>query len=219
MDVAKSFDAYEVIGVITPGSVVTLLMALQWPEFRALLGQEGLSVGGLGVFVVTCFVVGHLVQAAGNLVDGLVWMPRGLPTAWVRHPHQQLITPAQREQLQARIVAMEPGAADIAVLDRAAWRGVTARMYGRVNTAGRAGRIDICNRTYGLSRGLAAAFLVSGVWLAIDAAKPTSPAILAWSLAAVALFRMVRAGVHYARSLLIAFIDLPDPPLPVPGKP
>ena len=219
MDVAKSFDAYEVIGVITPGSVVTLLMALQWPEFRALLGQQGLSVGGLGVFVVTCFVVGHLVQAAGNLVDGLVWAARGLPTAWVRRPDQHLITPAQRDQLQARIAAMEPGVADIAALNRAAWRGVTARMYARVSAAGRTGRIDICNRTYGLSRGLAAAFLASGVWLTIDAGKPTSHAVLAWSLSAVALFRMVRAGVHYARSLLIAFIDLPDPPLPVPVKP
>lgn len=63
MDSSKAFDAYEVIGVITPGAVVTLLLALQWPEFRALLGQEGLSIGGLGFFVIVAFVLGHLTQA------------------------------------------------------------------------------------------------------------------------------------------------------------
>lgn len=72
MDATKTFDAYEVIGVITPGAVVTLLMALQWPDFRTFLGQEGLSVGGLGIFVIMAFVLGHLTQALGNFIDGMV---------------------------------------------------------------------------------------------------------------------------------------------------
>lgn len=76
MDASKSFDAYEVIGVITPGSVVALMLALQWPEFRTLLGQEGLSVGRLGVFVVAAFVLGHLVQGIGNILDNLFWALR-----------------------------------------------------------------------------------------------------------------------------------------------
>ena len=48
MEGAKSFDTYEVVGVIAPGVVVTLLLALENPALRSLLGKDGLSVGGPG---------------------------------------------------------------------------------------------------------------------------------------------------------------------------
>lgn len=208
MDAAKSFDAYEIIGIITPGSVVTLMMALQWPEFRDLIGLEGLSVGGLGVFVIAAFVAGHLVQAIGNLLDGAFWLVPGLPSAWVRSPRQRLISPAQWTQFQAKVSAMEGEQADLATMDRRTWRAVTTRMYGRIQSASRAGRIDGCNRTYGLSRGLAAAFFVCGVWLGVAAGGLTPQVFLLLGLAVVALYRMVRSSIHYARSLVLTFLDL-----------
>lgn len=208
MDSSKAFDAYEVIGVITPGAVVTLLLALQWPEFRTLLGQEGVSIGGLGFFVMMAFVLGHLIQALGNVVDGIVWLIPGMPTAWVRSPKQSLISPDQRDQLQAKVTAMEPTIADIGQLDRRYWRSVSGRMYARLHAAGRSSRIDTCNRTYGLSRGLAAAFAAAAVWLAFDAGGLTTETGIATALAIVAIARMWRSGVHYARSLFLAFVDL-----------
>lgn len=208
MDPAKSFDAYEVIGVITPGAVVTLMMALHWPEFRDLLGLEGLSVGGLGIFVIAAFVTGHLVQALGNVIDIALWALPGMPTAWVRRPAQTLLSADQRIQLQEKVTAMEQGAAEIASLDRTAWRAITVRLYSRVQAAGRAGRIDGCNRTYGLSRGLTAAFLICGVWLTLDARGWTPEAGLAFGLALVALYRMIRSSIQYARALLVVAIDL-----------
>ncbi len=208
MDASKSFDAYEVIGVITPGSVVALMLALQWPEFRTLLGQEGLSVGGLGVFVVAAFELGHLVQGIGNILDNLFWALPGLPSAWVRSPRQRLLSPDQRMQLESKVAAMEPGLADLAAVSRTTWRGVTARIYSRVNVAGRSGRIDVCNRTYGLSRGLAAAFGLSALWLAYAAQGWTPQVGLAAALTLVAVYRMVRSGIHYARTLFVTFVDL-----------
>lgn len=209
MDTSKAFDAYEVIGVITPGAVVTLLLALHWPEFRALLGAEGLSIGGLGFFVIVAFVVGHLTQALGNIVDACVWLIPGMPTAWVRSTNQRLISPNQRDQLQAKVTGMEPGITDISQIDRRCWRSVTGRMYARVQAAGRSNRVDTCNRTYGLSRGLAAAFVAAAVWLAFDAGAFTLEAGIAAALAIIAIARMWRSGVHYARSLFLAFVDLP----------
>jgi hypothetical protein len=209
MDSTKAFDAYEVIGVITPGAVVAMLLTQQWPEFRALLGSEGLSVGGLGFFVIAAFVLGHLTQALGNLVDGLVWAIPGIPTAWVRSPTQTLISPSQRDQIQAKVAVMEPNASDISKIDRRSWRSISGRMFARVNAAGRSGRIDVCNRTYGLSRGLAAAFLAAAAWLAFDAQALTTEALVAAALAAAAILRMRRAGIHYARSLFLEFVDLP----------
>lgn len=210
MDSTKAFDAYEVIGVITPGTVVTLLLALQWPEFRALLGPEGLSIGGLGFFVIVAFVLGHLTQALGNVVDGIVWLIPGMPTTWVRSPKQTLISPDQRDQLQAKITAMEPAIADISQIDRRCWRSISGRMYARIHAAGRSSRIDTCNRTYGLSRGLAAAFVAAASWFAFDGGGVTTEVGISAALAVIASARMWRSGVHYGRSLLLTFIDLPN---------
>lgn len=209
MDSSKAFDAYEVIGVITPGAVVTLLLALEWPEFRALLGQEGLSIGGLGFFVIVSFVLGHLTQGLGNIVDAAVWLVPGMPTAWVRSQKQALISMSQRGQLQAKVTAMEPDITDISQVGRRCWRSVSGRMYARVHAAGRSSRIDTCNRTYGLSRGLAAAFMAAAAWLAFDAGGLTVEVGIAAMLAVVAVARMWRSAVHYARSLFLAFVDLP----------
>src|SRR5579872_5786667 len=55
-EAAKAFDPYEVIGVITPGSVVALLIFIESPTFRGLLGREGLSVGDFGLFILFAFV-------------------------------------------------------------------------------------------------------------------------------------------------------------------
>ena len=65
------FDPYEYNGIILPGSVVVLAVALLFPEVKELLGKEGISLGGLGVFVVASFIVGHIVQALGNTIEWL----------------------------------------------------------------------------------------------------------------------------------------------------
>lgn len=209
MDSSKAFDAYEVIGVVTPGAVVTLLLALQWPEFRTLLGEEGFSIGGLGFFVIVAFVLGHLTQALGNVIDAAVWLIPGMPTAWVRSQKQSLISPSQRGQLQVKVTAMEPDITDISQIDRRCWRSVSGRMYARVHAAGRSSRIDTFNRIYGLSRGLAAAFVAAAVCLAFDAGGFTAEVGITTALAVVAVLRMCRSALHYARSLFLVFVDLP----------
>lgn len=206
---AKTFDAYEVIGVITPGAVLGLLMALQWPDFRALLGQEELSIGGLGLLLVASFVIGHMVQAVGNLLESIVWALPGMPSTWVTRPKQQLLTASQRHQLETKVLEIEPHAADLTAFSRKAWLGVTARLYAKVNAAGRAARVDACNRTYGLSRGLAAAFFLAAVWAFYEDRTLSTEVLVFMGLLIIALYRMVRAGRYYARSLYLTFLDLP----------
>lgn len=210
-DPAKTFDAYEIIGVMTPGAVLALLMALQWPEFRSLLGQDAVSIGGLGLLVVASFVIGHMVQAVGNVVEAAFWALPGMPSAWVRSPKQTLLTISQRRQLESKVMALEPEITELASVGRKAWLGVTARLYTQVSAGGRAGRIDVCNRTYGLSRGLAAAFLLGAIWSIYDDRSMSVQALLFVGLTIVALYRMFRSGRHYARALFLAFLDLPTP--------
>jgi hypothetical protein len=208
-DAAKSFDAYEVIGIITPGVVVALMLTMEWPSFRTLLSEKGLSIGDFGLFVLVAFVLGSLVQAVGNMIEPIIWFPSGLPTNWVRSTSQTLVTPDQRNALGVAVAKMEGSAPDISKIGRSQWLAITTRAYGRLRAAGRSGRVDFANRTYGLSRGLSAALLACLAWYAVAHRHDyTALLILAAALSA-ALWRMRRAGIHYARALVLEFIDLP----------
>lgn len=207
-EAVRSFDAYEVIGVVTPGVVVALMLAIEWPPFKSLMGPQGLSIGDFGLFILVAFVLGHLIQAAGNIVELFVWLPFGLPTNWVRLPGQSLVTAAQRKALETMVSEMEGEVIDLSGVSRTHWRAITARAYGRLKSSGRSGRADISNRTYGLCRGLSAAVLICFGWSLYEHPRAWTEIGLIGLAAAAALWRMRRAGVHYARALVLDFIDL-----------
>lgn len=205
----KSFEAYEVVGVITPGAVVALLLALKWPEFRTLLGADGISVGGLGAFIFVAFVLGHLVQALGNIFEKCLWAVHGMPTQWVAADKQSLLTADQLAQLQARVADMEPTIGGIHQIKGAHWQRVTSRIYSRVHSVGKSGRVDTFNRNYGLFRGLAAAFLLCATWLAFSPETSLIQVVVIMSLMLLAVLRMWRCAIQYAQCLFLTFIDLP----------
>lgn len=210
MDTAKTFDAYAVIGVIIPGSVIALMLALHWPEFAQFLGADGLSVGGFGLFIFAAFVLGHLVQAGGNILEYLIWAPTGMPTQWVRKGPGKFLTADQQTKLQERVVQIEPAVTSLTALTRTDWGRVVSRIYSSVHAASRSQRIDVFNRNYGLFRGLATAFLVSGVWLAFFTDASAVESALPFILSLLAAFRMWRCARQYARALFVSFIDLPS---------
>lgn len=104
---------------------------------------------------------------------------------------------------------MEPGAGSLNAMSKAQWRKIVTRMDARIRNGGRANRIDVFNRTCGLFRGLATAFLICGIWYWIEKRGPSIEAVAALTLGVLAVFRIWRYGVHYARCLCLAFIDLP----------
>jgi hypothetical protein len=126
-DVAKSFDAYEVIGVIIPGTVVALLLMMEWPPFRTLASEKGLSIGALGLFVLVAFVLGQLIQAVGNVMEPIIWFRTGLPTNWVKNANQKLLPPEQRNPLEAAIAKMESTAQDLSKISQSRWLAITSR--------------------------------------------------------------------------------------------
>lgn len=206
---ARAFDAYEIIGIITPGTVVALLLAIKWPAFRQLIGDKGLSIGDLGLLLLVAFVLGHLIQAAGNLIEPLVWPVAGLPSNRLRSLKQTLVTPAQRDMLQAKVDVMEGVQRDIGQLDRSAWRSITTRIAGRIKAAGRSQQLDASNRAYGMCRGLSAALAVSLLWYAVLGPGDHDGIVILTLALVAAVWRMRRAGIHYARALTLEFIDLP----------
>lgn len=188
------------------------MLTIEWPGFRTLLGDKGLSAGDFGLFVLVAFVLGHLAQALGDIIQPLVWLPSGLPTNWLRRNRQELIEPEQHVAFLKAIEAMEGGTKDLSQIDRKKWYSITSRAAGRLRAAGRSGRIDIANRTYGLSRGLSAAFLGCLAWYGLMHRGESIKILLLAVCLFAAVWRMRVAGVNYARALALDFMDLPAEP-------
>jgi len=154
--------------------------------------------------------MGQLIQAVGNVIEAIIWFPSGLPTNWLRTADQNLVTTQQRAAFGAAVAKMEGGEQDIANINRSHWLAITTRVYGRLRVAGRSDRVDIANRAYGLSRGLAAALLVLLVWFGAAHRDEYLALVVTGAAACASVGRMRRAGIQYARALVLDFIDLPD---------
>lgn len=216
---SHSFDPYEYIAVIAPGSVVTLGICAEWPTLKSFLEAEGFSLGDLGIALVAAFVVGHLVQAVGNLLEALLWMPfGGMPTVSITQPGA-LLSPAQRRLVEERLSRLKQGPVDLDRIERRELKRTVPQIFSQVRAAGRADRIDVWNRNYGLMRGISAAFLLLALWLLFKKSPDFEPAALAASGAAVAWLRAFRFARYYARDLFIEWIGLPalTPPPLVPS--
>jgi hypothetical protein len=58
----STFDPYEYVGLIAPGSVVAVGLFLQWPHAKDAILSKDFSLGSFGVFLICSFVLGHLVS-------------------------------------------------------------------------------------------------------------------------------------------------------------
>ncbi|WP_186418027.1 hypothetical protein [Bosea sp. CS1GBMeth4] len=199
------FDAYEYTGVILPGAVVVLSTCLLFPELKELLGKDGISLGGLGVFVIASFVVGHVVQALGNIIERVgigVYKPSG--TDALLSPTQSIVAPAQRERLKETLT--QRGSGDLDELTPHAWRAVRREMYAEVRAKKATERIDAFNRTYGLQRGIAAGFLLAAATIVIVAFPRWPIALMLFCAAFLALLRMRRFSDHYMAELVVEYL-------------
>lgn len=207
----KTLDQYEFTGILVPGVIALYGLARMFPEKVGLVGEKDFSVGELGLFVVLAYAAGHLVQSIGNLVEVVFWRIRGgMPTDWVRNKDRTYLSTEQTPALEGRISILYPNMATKTIADRSKndWGGLTKQIYAIVEAAGRSRRVDLFNGNYGMFRGIAAALIVCMAGAAFSNYNSASCLILLGVLTVLALFRMNRFAVHYARELFIQFINL-----------
>lgn len=204
----SQFDAYEYISVIAPGAVLSLGVILLWPATKEMFFSSNVSVGELGLFLIIAYVAGHLLQSVGNAIEKALWKCfGGMPTDWVLNEKQTLISAQQRIKLQS-IIQHTQNVPVLENLNAGQWYSVVREMYIDIEKAGRANRIDSFNRTYGLLRGIASAFLVLGIIILLH--TPAHWDATLWVLALgflPSLFRMFRFGRSYGRELLLEYIN------------
>lgn len=210
----REFTFYEFVGVIAPGSV--LLLGLQYclPSVANLLGKSEFSLGDLGVFVILAYVLGHLIQSVGNLLEWLWWKPfKGMPSLWVQKDDCSYLDASQVAALPEKLSAIlgfkvrspqdyEPGK----------WFALSRQVAAALHQRKVADRLETFNGNYGLFRGIAASLLVTITLLLIcKGCGAWKEGLVGVLLLAMAIARMHRFGRYYARELYVQALQLsPD---------
>lgn len=203
------FDPYEFIAVILPGSVVLFGVLYLFPSAKPVFGTD-MNVGGLGLFVIASFIVGHLIQGFGNALGWAWWKWKGMPTDWVRQPVQDLIGDEQRRRL-ADILLREKNCT-LDRLDRKQWYSMVREICSTITHAGRSKRIDAFNRNYGLLRGLTVGCLIFAGLAAYAQPENWLLWTIAFFMAGVSAYRMHRFAVIYGREVFTEYLSIKSEP-------
>ena len=210
----RQFDFYEFAGVIAPGVVILLAAGLIWPDYLGSVQKLDVTLGGFGLALVLAYVAGHLLQGIGNMFEWAWWkLNGGWPSDWPRHGKGNLLSELQLAKLQERLRS-DLGFSDITFgpsLSAKAWHPIFRQVYATVRAAGRDDRAHTFNGNYGMFRGIVSAALVATVGILIARGWTAWPLATVFLVAAaLAVFRMHRFAIHYARETLVQFISLPQ---------
>jgi hypothetical protein len=199
----RTFDFYEYAGIIIPGAVLVMALVFLFPEGRALLSKEGVTLGELGLFVIIAYATGQLVQAIGNYLEWIWWrLWGGMPSTQVLCG--KYLSPNQHKRILDEL-RLELGDVNPSKLPQRERLAIVRELYTQVAAAGKATRVDTFSGSYGLMRGLAAALAVIFVF-AVATDKGASALIASGILFLLAVHRMHRYGWHYATELCLQFL-------------
>ena len=210
----KTFDFYEFTGILVPGSITMVAVLLLFPQSRTTFFPPDLTVGDLGLFVVLAYAAGHITQAVGNGVEWLLWrILGGMPADWIRTRTHPLLAEEQIHALPAKLSSglnIYITTIDATHPSSGAWYSITRQIYAAVAAQSRNIRVDTFNGNYGLNRGIASALLIGLIILLfVHGLIYWQFVLLLLVSAGVALYRMYRFGVRYARELFVQFLQLP----------
>ena len=206
----KNLSFYEQAGIVVPGSVLLFGLLLIYPDLGGIFAKDGITVGGLGIFVLLSYATGHLVAAFGNVLESILWWPfGGMPSNWVINPNRSFLTDKQTALLESRL-SSRLGLGEIKVqrMERSAWNKTFQQLYRDV-LGTKPGRSETFNGNYGLNRGLASATLALAVVVPFSVAKPCLASAALLAISAVYFYRAYRFGVHFAREVVTRFLLLP----------
>ena len=203
---------YEQVGIVIPGACVLFGYMFIFPGLHDLLARGGFDVGGLGVFVLISYAIGHLVAALGNSLEGLCWKYfGGMPSFWIIGASPRLLSREQVERTE-RLIRERFANPSISLREThsGAWYAVFRQIYSDVERYGKPARAETFNGNYGLNRGLCAATLFLSVSLLVLLQNGTIFSLCLLASSVLYAYRADRFGVHYAREVYVQFLSRPE---------
>jgi hypothetical protein len=209
----KELSFYDQAGVILPGAMALLGPLLLWPSITHLFGVGGLSVGGLGLFIMAAYACGQAVATLAVLLEAPTWaLLGGRPSDRLIKGGAGGLPKLAAEALVGRLQASYGiQAAALSEIGLADWRYCFDRMFREVSTGGD-GRVDTFNGLFGLNRGLALAAVANAILVAV-ARPPQWPWIVTGCAVCAGIFlrRMVQFGANFSNEVAYRFLNLPQP--------
>jgi hypothetical protein len=217
----SQFDQYEYIGLIVPGAIFISGVAVILGKYSLVSAVKEISVGGLGLLAILAYVTGHVIDIFGELIQLIWWSVRGIPTDRIIWGSSKEFDAAAMQLLKAKIQAVLH--VEVKLPNRKMPRkesyALTRRIYVAVAAAGRSTRADAFNRTYGLLRGLTAAFVLLALIAALQTNSPIEVgngikvcslyiSLFLFACGVGAFYRMTCFGLTYARELFVQFLQI-----------
>ncbi len=208
----EKLSFYEQAAIVTPGAFVLFGVVFFVPELKTFFVKDGLGVGDLGIFVLICYPIGHMLAQFGSMMARVYWrFQGGMPSDWVIGPKPRLLNAAQIKRLEALIktrLKLELG--PLREVQRAAWFPVFRLIYSDIDAHGKPSRAETFNGNYGLAQGFLAAAPVLGLFILARAPAQWGLAGALMLLTPVFLARLHNFGVNYAREVFDQFLLLEE---------
>lgn len=202
----------EHFSILVSGSVFLLGVTLQVPQLLILFGKDGITLGGLGLFVVVGYAAGHLIAVLGNIIENFVTLVFGSPSSFATFDPPRLLNSQHVTQIEERLRGRLGLKIDrITGMNRDVWRPVSEQIYLDV-AANNPGRIEATYGSYSINRDLCATCLAVAVATALLASEHWLLAIGLGATALIYAHRMRRLDVRFSRELLLRFLALPARP-------
>lgn len=210
----RQFDLHEFLGYIAPGMLLLFGAWFIWPEAQQKFTADSLSFGEFGLGIVVAYAIGHLIQGLGNLVEKAWWyFWCGMPTDWLRSKKHELIAPAQSDQVEKHVGTMlSDNLFKLATTQEKHWYSITRQVCAAILKAESNKKVDIFLAYYGLSRGIAAVLLFLLVLSLIVHFSAWKIHVVLAALLVLAIYRMHRFGVIYAREVFVQFLQIHNTP-------
>ncbi len=206
----EKLSFYEQVGIVTPGSVFLFGVIFCNSDLKAFFAKDAISVGGLGIFIILSYALGHLLAAIGNFIEKVYWkFNRGMPSNWVIGVSPKLLTPSQITKIETLIssrlgITLQP----LSTLTEKDWFPIFRQIYTDVENNGKSNRADIFNGNYGLNRGLCSATLTLSIVFFIQSLNYWFVSFMLLEASLIYLYRMSRFGELYAREVYNQFLLL-----------
>jgi hypothetical protein len=154
-----SFDLYEYVGYIVPGSVLLVCLMPLCPWIKSEF--SGGTLANVGVFLIVTFLLGHFLHVVAHGIEKELQLAceGGVygEDAAVNHPGT-LLTAAELEDLSTKVEQKFKVKLKAPITDYVEWCNITLRIEDAVNSAKHGALLSTFIKDYGLYLGLTTAF-------------------------------------------------------------
>src|SRR5258708_14984207 len=206
----KNLSFHEQTGLLIPGATLVFGLLFFLPEFRALFFSDGVSIGGLGLFLLISYAAGPLAAALGSILEIVVWLGRARPSEWVVRENSPLLSPEQTDSLEQLIrqrLRLDIGT--VRGMSPRQWLPISRQIYADVMSHGKPARIDRFDANYTLNRGLAAAVLALVLISLAFSETDWRGTPRLFPIAPIYTYRIFRFVVSYPNDLYSPLLPLP----------